>query len=53
MKNRKSIPSCPAILPHPTSVALRPTKGTLGFSRRQMGRAATVREIMKTYYVVK
>jgi hypothetical protein len=53
MKKRKPIPSCPAILPHPTSAALRPIKGTLGFSRRQIGKAATVREITKTYYVIK
>jgi hypothetical protein len=53
MKKRKSIPSCPAVLPHPTSEALRPTKGTLGFSRRQIGKAATVTEITKIYYVGK
>jgi len=45
MKFLPSIPCCPGVLPHPTSEALRPTKGTLGFSRRQIGKAATVKEI--------
>jgi hypothetical protein len=51
MKKRQSIPACPAVLPHPTSAALRPTKGTLGFASKQIGKAATVRKITETYYV--